>query len=168
MVELNFTPREEGAKESFFCNTTMKVILLQDVKGLGKADELIEVKPGYARNYLFRKDLAVEATPENMNTIKTRQKAIRAREAQVLAEAQAIGEEIADKTFVLKIKCGSQGKLYGAITSMDVASALAEAGHNVDRRGIHLKDTIRTTVYDADVRLHSEVTVSIKVDVQAL
>ena len=146
----------------------MKVVLIQDVKNLGKVDDIVNVNDGYARNFLFRKQLALEATPENLNTVKTRKKAEAAKNQKALKEAQDIAEKLKGKVFELPVKCGEGGRLYGAITAMDVAQALAAAGFKVDKRGIQISQPIKSLGdYTIDVRLHSEVTFPLKIKIVA-
>ena len=136
----------------------MKVVLLKDVDKLGKAGEVVEVASGYANNFLFRRDLAVELTPENLNTLKNQQR--------LLEEAGEIKNKIADQHFTLKVKTGSQGKLYGSVTTMDIAAVLEKAGYKVDKRNISVEEQIKEIgEYKVEVKLHPEVNASIVVDV---
>lgn len=146
----------------------MKVILLEAVKGLGKPDDIVDVSDGYARNYLLKRKLAVEATPKNLNTVKTRRAAEKVRQERALAQAQKTGAEIEGKTITIPIKCGQGGKLYGSLTSMDIASALEAEGFSVDRRGITILEPVKTLgLYDVDIRLHADVSVKIKIELIA-
>ncbi|MDI9468922.1 MAG: 50S ribosomal protein L9 [Bacillota bacterium] len=146
----------------------MKVVLLQDVPKLGKKDQVVEVAAGYARNYLFRRKLAVEATADALNVVDTRRRAEAAKADQALKTAQEMGAEIAGRTFTIHMKCGSGGRLYGALTAMDVAAALAEAGYDIDRRGVDIKTPLRELgITDVSLKLHPEVNVSIQVEVLA-
>ncbi|MGI6334248.1 MAG: 50S ribosomal protein L9 [Saccharofermentanales bacterium] len=146
----------------------MKVILLKDVKDLGKADDIVNVSDGYARNYLFRQKLALEATPANLNTVKTRKNAERARQARELEEARQVAAKINNEVVTLPVKCGEGGRLYGAVTAMDVADALAAAGYRVDKRGIQIPQAIKALgEYEVDVRLYTDVTATIKLNVVA-
>ena len=122
----------------------MKVILLEDVKGLGKVDDIVEVHDGYARNFLFHKKLALEATPANLNVVKTRKTAEKARQARELAQAREIKASIDGQVITLPIKCGEGGRLYGSLTTMDIAAALDKAGHKVDKRGITIHSQVKT------------------------
>ena len=142
----------------------MKVILLQEVKGLGKPDDIVNVNDGYARNFLFRKALALEATPANLNTVKTRKQAEKSRQDRALAEARETAGRIDGQLFTIPIKCGEGGRLYGSLTSMDIAEALQKAGHRVDKRGISIQSPVKTLGdYDVDIRLHAEVSVRIRI-----
>ena len=108
----------------------MKVILQQDVKGQGKKGQLVDVSDGYARNFLLAKKLAVLATPENVNTMKMQEKAKKAQEAAEKAEAQAIAAQLKDLVVKIPAKAGSNGRLFGAVTSKEVSDAL-KAQHNI-------------------------------------
>ena len=122
----------------------MKVILQQDVKGHGKKGQMVEVSDGYARNFLLPRKLAVEATAENVNTMKMQDKAKKAREAEEKAQAQAIAEQL--KTFQVKIaaKAGQGGRLFGSVTSKEISEAL-KAQHKLDinKTKIVLPDPIK-------------------------
>lgn len=147
----------------------MKVILLEDVKSLGKADAIVDVSDGYARNFLFKKKLALEATAENLNSVKIKKKAQAAAAQRELEEAQNLGRELLDKSFTLKMKTGEGGRLYGALTAQEVAGALAQAGYKIDKRnitlGTPLKNVGSTT---ATLKLHNQVKVDITIVVEAL
>ena len=107
----------------------MKVILLQDVRGQGKKGQLVNASDGYARNFLLPRKLAVEATPENINTMKQQEKARKAQEAAEKAEAEAIAKKLADLTVKVAAKAGEGGRLFGAVTAKEIAEALAAQHH---------------------------------------
>ena len=109
----------------------MKVILKQDVKNIGKKDEIHEVSDGYARNFLFPKKLAVEATADNVNTMKLQEKARLAKLAEEKAQAQAIAEQLKELTVRVVAKGGNGGRLFGAVTTKEVSDAL-KAQHNIE------------------------------------
>ncbi len=147
----------------------MKVILLKDVKGLGKADDIKEVQDGYARNFLFKQNLALEATPANLNSIKNKKGAEAARIARELDKAREIGSRLNGQTIQMAMKTGEAGRLYGAVTAMDVAAALDKAGFKIDKRDIILSQTIKSLGhFEAEIKLHHEVTVKIGLEVVAL
>lgn len=155
----------EGGREQI-PSINMKVILLEDVKNVGKAGEVVNVKAGYANNFLIRRNLAMEATPTNINIAKTQRKALEAKAAAALAEAKQQAEKLTGETFKFPVKCGEGGRLYGAITSIDLAKALQDAGFDIDKRDIKLADAIKQIgIYDADIRLHPDVTANVKVEV---
>ena len=109
----------------------MKVILQQDVKGQGKKGQMVEVSDGYARNFLFPKKLAVEATADNVNTMKLQEKARLAKLAEEKAQAQAIAEQLKELTVRVVAKGGNGGRLFGAVTTKEVSDAL-KAQHNIE------------------------------------
>ena len=146
----------------------MKVILLQDVKGQGKKGEIVNASDGYARNFLLPKKLAVEANDTNMKAWKRNKAKEEAAAAEKLADAQAKAKEIKGKTFVLKAKAGEGERLFGSVTNMDVAAALAENGVTVDKRNVEMEDHIKTIgQYKVKIKLHPQVKTEIIVDVQA-
>ena len=108
----------------------MKVILQQDVKGQGKRGQLVNVSDGYARNFLFPKKLAVEANAENVNTMKMQDKAKKAQMAAEKAEAEAIAKQLKDVVVKIPAKAGTNGRLFGAVTSKEVSDAL-QAQHGI-------------------------------------
>ena len=123
----------------------MKCILLTDVKGIGKKDEIINVSDGYARNFLFPKKWALEATPGALKEVEKKRAAEAAREAERRAEAEAKALMLKDKTITLSVKCGDKGRLYGSITTAEIAAELEKQhGIKVDKRKIDLSDPIRT------------------------
>lgn len=140
----------------------MKVILLQDVKSLGKTDDIIEVNDGYARNFLFKQKLALEATPANLNSVNNRKRAVAAKAERDLDAAREEGKQLEGQFFTLAIKCGEGGRLYGAVTAMDVAAVLEAKGFKVDKRHISFHQQIKNLGdFEVNVRLHQEVTVKI-------
>lgn len=145
----------------------MKVILLENVKALGKADDIVEVNDGYARNFLIRRKLALEASPQNLHEVKQRKHSQAAKAKRELEAAQALAEQLKDRTVVLRMKCGEGGKLYGAVTAMDIAEALKAEGFKLDKRGISLKQSIKQLgSYVAELKLHNEVSLSLNVKVE--
>ncbi|MDD4462005.1 MAG: 50S ribosomal protein L9 [Eubacteriales bacterium] len=146
----------------------MKVVLIKEVKKLGRPDDIVEVSDGYARNFLLKNGLALEATPDNLNIVKTRKKAESAKNQRALESSQATAEALKDKVFDLPVKCGEGGRLYGAVTAMDIAQALADAGYAVDKRGIQIQQPIKSLGdYTVDVRLQAEVIFPLKIRVVA-
>ncbi|MBQ8074294.1 MAG: 50S ribosomal protein L9 [Clostridia bacterium] len=122
----------------------MKVVLLKDVKNIGKRDDIINVSDGYARNFLFPQRLAAEATAGTLKEISKKRAAQDAREAEQLAEAQAKAASLKGKVIDLAIKCGSQGRLYGSVTTAEVAEALEKQhGIAVDKRKIDIGEPIK-------------------------
>lgn len=145
----------------------MKVILLQDVKKLGKKDDIIEVADAYARNVLFAKQVAVEATTANLNRVKQK-KGSQARKAQIEAEeAVLLGAQLKKVTVTIGVKIGEGGKLFGSVTGKDVADALKEQCKiDIDKRKIEIDGTVRGEgTYTATVKVHPEVTSSVTVKI---
>ena len=123
----------------------MKVILLQDIKGTGKKDQVIEASDGYARNYLIPRKLAKEATAEALNSVEKAKSADKHREAVKRAEAEEKARELKGKVIQLSVRGGENGKLYGAITNDQIAAALKEQhGYEVDKRKLELEEPIKT------------------------
>ncbi|MDQ3209088.1 MAG: 50S ribosomal protein L9 [Gemmatimonadales bacterium] len=146
----------------------IEVILREDVKTLGRAGEMVRVKPGYARNYLLPQGLAFEATEGNKKRIAAESKARTSRDQAEKTEAQKVATTLSDVTLNLSGKAGEEGKLFGSITSQDVADALARAGHTVDKRRIELDHPIKTIgEHTVTIRLHPEVHAQLRVSVVA-
>ena len=146
----------------------MEVILREDVKYLGKAGELVKVKPGYARNYLLPKGLAFEATEGNRKRILAESKARMARAAEEKVAAEGLAAQLAGVSVTLTRKAGEGDRLFGSITAQDLAEALAAQGHTVDRRRIELEHPIKSLgEHSVPIRLHHEVTASVRVTVVA-
>jgi len=146
----------------------IEVILREDVNSLGKAGELVRVKPGYARNYLLPHGLAFEATEGNKKRIaaETRAKTVRGQAER--AEAERFAATLGGVTLALTGKAGEEGKLFGSITAQDIADALAAQGHQVDRRRIELEHPIKALGHHTvAVRLHPEVHAEVHVSVTA-
>ncbi|NLT94008.1 MAG: 50S ribosomal protein L9 [Clostridia bacterium] len=147
----------------------MKVILQEDIKGLGKKGEVVEVKEGYARNYLLPKKLAVEATQGNLKELDRQKQIKMAKAEKERQEAEKLAEKINEVTLTLKAKCGENGKLFGAVTSKDIAENLLKAYNiNIDKRKIDLSENIKSTGdYAIKVKLHPQVVADLKVIVAA-
>lgn len=145
----------------------MKVILLKDVKDLGKAGELVNSKTGYARNFLFPKGLAIEATPANLKQWEEEQKGIEDKKQKEKEAALELKAQIEKITVELKGKGGEGGRLFGSITSKDIADKLKKQYKlDIDRKKIELKDNIKSAgITNVDVRVYPEITASLKVNV---
>lgn len=145
----------------------MKVILIDDVKKLGKKGELVNTKTGYARNYLFPNNLAIEATKENLANWEEEQKNIEAKKEADRQEALKLKEELEKTEVIIKAKAGEGDKLFGAVTAMDISKALREQkGLQIDRKKIELKENIKNIcVVKVPVKLYYEVTADLKVEV---
>ena len=148
----------------------MKVILLQDVRGKGKKGQMLEVPDGYARNFMLPRKLAIEATPDAVNTMKMNDKATQERIAREKAEALEISKTIRGLTVVVKAKGGGAGRLFGSITNQEIADALkAQSGINLDKRKIVLADTIKSVgTYTATCKLGYEITAPLTVKIEEI
>ena len=134
----------------------MKVVLKQDVKGLGKKGELVNTSDGYARNFLFPKNLAVEANAQNMSELKNREQAEKYRIATETAAAKANAEKMSGKTIKLTAKAGANGKLFGSVTSKELAEKIAdEFGIKVDKKKISCEDIKQFGTYEFEVKLYT-------------
>ena len=145
----------------------MKVVLLKDVKNVGKRDDILTVSDGYARNFLCPQKLAAEATPGALKEIQRKRAAQDAREAEMRTEAQAKAELLKNKVITLEAKCGEKGRLYGSVTSAEVAEALeAQHGIKADKRKLDIGDPIREVgVREITVWLYSGITTKMKLNV---
>jgi large subunit ribosomal protein L9 len=146
----------------------MKLILREDVYNLGKGGELVEVKAGYGRNFLIPRGLAVLANPKNIREVEHQKAVASAKAAKLKASAEAVAKRLSDTPVTLRRKVGEQDKLYGSVTAMDVAEALAARGLDIDRRTIDLAEPIKALGdFEVGVKLHSEVVGKVKVKVEA-
>lgn len=147
----------------------MKIILTQDVQGTGKAGEVKDVADGFARNFLLPRKLAIPASAGALRGVEQRQAADSKRSANEEAAARKLGEQMTAESVVLHAKVGDQGRLYGSITSADIAEQLAKlTGQPVDKRRIELVEPIRHLgTFQVPIRLHRAVTATLTVDVQA-
>lgn len=142
----------------------MKVILLQDVKKLGKKGDVVNTSDGYARNFLFPRKLAEEANDTNMHILNTKKENERKKKLAEMEEAQKLAAELKDKVIKLQVKSGDNGKLFGAVTSKDVAERInKDYKLKIDKKKI-VMDTIKLTgEYDIEVKLYPEVSTKMKV-----
>lgn len=144
----------------------MQVLLLADVKGVGKKGEIVNASDGYARNYLLPRNLAKEVTPAVMKAIEQEQEAKERRRAREQQEAAELGEKLSRLTVTLTAKAGEGGRLFGSITSKDIAQALAAKKVKIDRRKIELKEPIRSLgPATVPVRIYADTVVSLQVEV---
>ena len=147
----------------------MKVILLSDIKGVGKKDQVIEASDGYARNFLFPKKLAVEANSTNMNNLKAKQEYNQYRKDVEKQEAQKIAEKLKGIMLKVRVKAGENGKIFGGVTSREIAEGLKKDYNIViDKKKIMLADTVKTLgTITVDIKLYEGVTGKLKVDIIA-
>jgi large subunit ribosomal protein L9 len=145
----------------------MNVILKQDVDKLGKAGDVVKVKPGYGRNYLIPKKLALEATPGNIKVAEIEKVAQARRDHREKESATILAREIVKLTATIRCKTGEGGSLYGSVTALDIADFLTSHKIDIDKRKIQLDEPIKTIgEYEVPIRLHRDVTVPIKVIVE--
>lgn len=145
----------------------MELLLKEDVEHLGVRGDVVKVRPGYGRNYLLPRGLAIQATPGNVKQIELQRRALLKKEATERDTATQQAELVKELTLEFARKVGEHGLLYGSVTSMDIAEAFAAKGFEVDRRKIQLKDPIKEPgEYDVPVKLHREVTTNVKVVVK--
>lgn len=146
----------------------MKVILLQDVRGQGKKGELVTVSDGYARNFLFPRKLAQEATADNVNTMRMNDKAKREKEQKAREEAAELSVKLRELTLTVLAKGGGAGRLFGSVTSQEIADALKEQEKiELDKRKIVIDEPIKTVgLYTVKVKLGFEINAPLKVEVK--
>ena len=146
----------------------MKRILIQDVKCKGKKGQLLEVSDGYARNFMLPRKIAIEATPDAVNTMKMNDKATQERIAREKAEAMEISKTLRGLTVVVKAKGGGAGRLFGSITNQEIADSLkAQSGIELDKRKIVISDTIKTVgTYTVTCKLGYEITAPLTVKIE--
>ena len=147
----------------------MKVILLQDVKGVGKKDTIVNAADGYARNFLFPQKLAVEATPGAMKGIEKMRKAEADREAERRANATETAGKLRGKAINMQVKCGAQGRLYGSITSAEVAAELKKQhGVEIDKRDIKCENIRTVGDVEIEVRVYKDINAKMIVHVEPI
>ena len=145
----------------------MKVILKTDIKGVGKKDEVINASDGYARNFLFPKNLAVEANTENMSNLKAKKDSNAYKKSQEKEEAKKIAEKLSRILLKIPVKAGENGKIFGGVSAKEISDLLKkEYNIEVDKKKIELKETIKTLgVRTLTIKLYEGVTGNLKVDV---
>ena len=146
----------------------MEVILLQDVKSLGKKGELVSVSDGYAKNFLQKKKLGVEATAKNKNDLKLQKQHEEKVAQEKLEEAQAFAKELKEKSITVSIKTGSGGRSFGSVSTKELAAAAKEQlGYDLDKKKMVLPEPIKSPgIFDMPIKLHPKVTGTIKVIVK--
>lgn len=144
----------------------MKVILLKDVKGQGKKGQVVNVSDGYARNYLFPRNLAEEATNTNVNILNKKQEIERKKKLAEIEEAQKQAESLKNKEIIIKANSGENGKLFGAITNKDIAEQLKNKFNlDIDKKKIVMETIKLSGTYEIEVKLYAEVSTKMKVTV---
>ncbi len=146
----------------------MEVILTEDVPKLGRAGQLVRVKPGFARNYLLPEGKAMLATAGRVRELEHKRRVIEEQQRKLVAGYQGQARALSAVPLEFRVQVGEEGKLYGSVTSSDIAARLAEAGHEIDRRKLDLAEPIKAIgEYQVALRLHAEVTVPLRVVVAA-
>jgi large subunit ribosomal protein L9 len=142
----------------------VEVILLESIHKLGDRGQAVKVKPGYARNYLFPRKLALPATQANRRVFQENERVLIKKDIAAVESARARAAKFVDVAVNIAVQVGEEDKLYGSVTALDIARKLKEQGHEVERREIELAEPIRQIgVYNVDLRFHREVSVPIKV-----
>ena len=146
----------------------MKVILLQDVKGKGKKGQMLEVSDGYARNFMLPRKMAIEATPDAVNTMRMNDKATQERIAREKAEAMDTAKKLRELTVVVKAKGGGAGRLFGSVTNQEIADSLkTQTGISLDKRKIVLSDPIKSVgTYTVTCKLGYEISAPLTVKIE--
>jgi large subunit ribosomal protein L9 len=143
----------------------MKVILSEDVKNLGLMGEVVNVSDGYARNFLFPKKFAVEANTKNLKEFEHNKKIITERAAKIKESFKSIADKLSSLTLTIKAKTGEDDKLFGSVTNMNVAEALAAAGHDIDKKKIVMEPIKKLGEYSATIKLHTDLSAEVKINV---
>ncbi|MGD9560283.1 MAG: 50S ribosomal protein L9 [Oscillospiraceae bacterium] len=148
----------------------MKVVLKQDVKNIGKKDELREVKDGYARNYLIPRGLAIAADSAAVNEVKSKEAARQHHQAEAVAASQAVADKLDGRTVVIKAKGGASGRLFGSVTLKDIAAELARQGIDIDKRklALNVREIKDYGAYTVEAKVAAGITASFMLDVQPL
>lgn len=143
---------------------TTKVILRREAENLGEIGDVVDVKSGYARNYLIPRGIAYRATPGALRAVEAEKKAYMAQQERLEEDARGIAEKLESVSITIAMKVGEEDRLFGSVTSQMIADELIEQGHGVDRRLIQLSDPIKKLgMYDVPVKLHRNVTTNLKV-----
>ena len=147
----------------------MKVILKQDIKGVGKKDQIVNAADGYARNYLFPKNLAVPADTGNMNNLKAKNESIAYRKGEDLKESKEIAEKLKKVTLKFKVKAGENGKIFGGVTAKEIAETLKKDYNiNIDKKKVLLNETIKNAgVTKVELKLNEGVLATVSVMIVA-
>ena len=142
----------------------MKVILKQDYEKLGNAGDVVTVKNGYARNFLFPQQIAYEATPSNMKKYEEEKKRLNFQMSKEVKKAEKLGQELEKVSCTIAVAVGEEDKLFGSVTSQDIGAALNEKGIEIDKRKILLEEPIKALgIYTVPIKLHHDVTANVKV-----
>lgn len=144
----------------------MKVVLKDDIKNVGKMGQIVDVADGYARNYLVPRGLAVEANIKNLKSLEHEKKIIQEKAKRIKNSSQTLSDKISTMTLVIKAKAGDEGKLFGAVTSMDIAGLLKNEGIEMDKKKIFLDEPIkRLGSYSVNIKIHPEISTNLNIQV---
>lgn len=146
----------------------MKVILKEDVPNLGKAGQIIKVKDGYARNFLLPKGLALLADEKNMKLLEYQKKKIEEEAKKKRQDAESVSQRLSETQLIIKAKAGEDQKLFGSVTSKDIAEALEKEGFSIDKKQVNIVEPIkRVGEYEVEVKLHANIVAKVKVNIVA-
>jgi large subunit ribosomal protein L9 len=146
--------------------TSIQVVLQDDVNNLGKSGGVVKVRPGYARNFLYPRGMALPATPGNLSRIDELKRVAAVKAEATKAEAKTLADQLSALSVKIVRAVGAENKMYGSVTSKDIEDAYAEKGIKLDRKNIELKDPIRTLgLSEVSIRLHSDITAKLRVEV---
>ena len=146
----------------------MKIILKEDIQNLGYKDDIVEVKDGYGRNYLIPQGKAIIANPSNIKQLEENQRQRAHKLAKIKADAEAVAASLADVALTIGAKASATGTIFGSVNNIQIAEALEKLGHNIDRKIIVLKESVKELgKYTAKINLHKEVSVEIPFEVVA-
>ncbi|NQU05501.1 MAG: 50S ribosomal protein L9 [Calditrichaeota bacterium] len=144
----------------------MKIVLLSDVEKLGQAGEMVNVKDGYARNFLIPTGMAAKANPKNLRQLEAQRRVAEAKSLREVKTHQSLAARLAKTELTAKVQVGEEDRMFGAVTSSDIAEMLAKEEITIDRRIIDLKEPIKALgIYNVPVKLHADVTAFVKVNV---
>jgi len=140
----------------------MKVILLQDVKAQGSKGDIIDVNDGYAKNFLIKKGMAMAATSKLINEVTQKSEALLRKQALDKIEAQKLADRIKGSVIKLGMSCGDTGKMFGSVTSKEISEALHEAGYDIDKKKVVIKEPIKTLgTFEVEVKVYSNINTTI-------
>jgi large subunit ribosomal protein L9 len=145
----------------------MKIILKENQKNLGHQGDILTVKDGYANNFLFPKGIAIMATPSNIKILEENNRQGALKRTKLKTDAEAVAEKLKDVTITIGTKAGANDKIFGSVTSLQIAQVLSTKGYDIDRRKIEVGDIKVLGTYEATVNLHRDVVVNVKVEVIA-
>ncbi len=148
----------------------MEVILLEDVKSLGKKGDVVKVSDGYARNYILPKKMGLEATQKNLNDLKLQKAAEERRQKEIYEEAKQLAEKIQEGMITLTIKSGEGGRTFGSVSTKEIASAIKEQmGYEIDKKKLTLAEPLKNVgTFTVPIKLHPKVTAQLKVQVKGI